>query len=134
MNQKTKRILLVERDADTSEMINHWFHNSDYQVTTTTSYAESLRQAQTEAFDLYLLNDECDGGTTIDLCRQIRQFDQHTPVIFCSAYAYTPDRERGLSAGAQVYLTKPCDLNFLEQTIAQIIAACKITQQAVASA
>ena len=47
--------------------------------------------------------------TGVDLCRQIRQFDNNTPIIFCSGAVSNVDRQEALSAGAQCYFAKPVD-------------------------
>ena len=38
--------------------------------------------AGNERFDLYILGGELSDGTGLELCRKIREFDPHTPVIF----------------------------------------------------
>ena len=68
------------------------------------------------SYDLYLLDSWLPDGSGLDLCRKIREFDEHTPILFYSAAAYEIDRELALNSGAQGYLTKPtlntelCDL------------------------
>jgi DNA-binding response OmpR family regulator len=46
-------------------------------------------------------------ATGIDLCRQIRTFDQSTPILICSGAVTQADKEAGVLAGAQGYLGKP---------------------------
>lgn len=116
------RILLVESDGDTVDLIRLYLGPAGYHMTAASAYAESLNLARTWRSNLYLLGDACEYGAVFDLCRQIRVFDSDTPIIFCTAFAYPADRERGMSAGAQAYLTKPYDLDELVQTIKQLIA------------
>jgi DNA-binding response OmpR family regulator len=54
----------------------------------------------------------------VKLCEQLRQFDQHTPVLFYSGAAYDADRESALASGAQGYLVKPAAG---EQLIAEVL-------------
>jgi DNA-binding response OmpR family regulator len=97
-----------------------------YQLTAATTCAESLTLASTGQFNLYLLGEDCEDGTTLDLCQQIRAFDSDTPILFCSTRAYPVDHVRGISAGAQAYLTKPCELDELEKTIKYLIAEARV--------
>ena len=62
-----------------------------------------------ERYDAVLLDNWMPEITGIDLCRQIREVDNSTPIIFCSGAATKSDADEALSAGAQHYLTKPLD-------------------------
>ena len=86
---------------------------------------ECLQLAGTEWVDLYLLGDGCEAGSAFELCRKIRALDSNTPIIFCSADASRADRRQGMSAGAQAYLAKPCELEELRQTIRRLIAGAR---------
>jgi DNA-binding response OmpR family regulator len=116
-----QHILIVERDHDSTELISWYLIKVGYQLTATSSYDESLTLASTRQFQLYLLGEGFEDRTNLDLCRQIRSFDADTPIVFCSAWAYPADIDRGMSAGAQAYLTKPCDSDELMQTIERLI-------------
>jgi DNA-binding response OmpR family regulator len=57
------------------------------------------------------------GGTGVELCRRIRAFDPHTPVLFYSAAAYPRDMQAAFSAGAQAYLVKPVRFDELMRAV-----------------
>jgi DNA-binding response OmpR family regulator len=116
-----QRILLVESNNDSAELVCWYLIKAGYQLTATSSYGESLALARTRQFKLYLLGEGFEDRTNLDLCQQIRTVDSNTPIIFCSAWAYPTDIDRGISSGAQAYLTKPCDLDELAETIKQLI-------------
>jgi len=90
-----------------------------YEVTTAGSVAEALLLVERGGFDLLLLDGWYPDGLGLDLCKQIRTFDTHTPIFFLSALAYQSDIDKGLEAGAQAYFAKPFDFDVLEQTIEQ---------------
>ena len=71
------------------------------QVIATANGDEALRLARAEHFDLYLIDNWMPGTSGVRLCEQLREFDQHTPVLFYSGAAYETDRERALASGAQ---------------------------------
>lgn len=85
--------------------------------------AAALELARQQNFDLFLLDSRLPDGSGIDLCKEIRQFDAHTPIIFFSADAYDSDRSMAMGAGAQGYLTKPARLSELCDLISSLIAA-----------
>jgi DNA-binding response OmpR family regulator len=114
-------ILLVEGHDDSREMVRWYLTRIGYQVRAASTCAASLSLVSVRRFNLYLLGDDCLDGTALDLCQQIRALDADTPILFCSAWAFPADRERGMRAGAQAYLTKPLEWDELEHTIVQLI-------------
>jgi DNA-binding response OmpR family regulator len=117
-----KHILVVESDDNSVELLRLYLGHVMYRVTAAGAFGECLQLARTEQVDLYLLGDGCEAGDAFELCREIRALDSNTPIIFCSADASRADRRQGLSAGAQAYLAKPCELEELKRTIRRLIA------------
>ena len=111
------RVLCVEDDRDTSEMVSILLESFGYEVTVAETYAEALRLAQSEEFDLYLLDIHLPDRSGLDLCRELCQLTPHTPIAILSAAAYDTDRLAGIEAGAAIYLTKPIDIEALESTL-----------------
>ena len=122
MKISRKHILVVESEGNSVEMLRLYLGHFMYRVTVADTCGECLQLARTEQVDLYLLGDGCEDGDTFELCRNIRALDSNTPIIFCSADASPADRQRGMSAGAQAYLAKPCELEELRRTIRRLIA------------
>lgn len=118
--ERRKRILCADDHEDTRAMIALWLDMCGYEVTTAGSIAESLPLTERGGFDLLILDGWYRDGLGLDLCEQIRRFDSHTPILFVSALAYADDIAKGLNAGAQAYLTKPVDMDVLEETIAEM--------------
>jgi DNA-binding response OmpR family regulator len=116
-----KHILVVESDDNSVEMLRLYLGYAKYRVKAADNCGECLQLARIERVDLYLLGDGCEAGDTFELCRKIRSLDSNTPIIFCSADASPADRARGMSAGAQAYLAKPCELEDLRHTIRCLI-------------
>jgi DNA-binding response OmpR family regulator len=75
-----------------------------------------------ERFDLYMLDDDYIDGTSIELCKRLRELTPATPILFFSARAFARDRERAMKAGASAYLTKPNDILEIVQTVNAIFA------------
>jgi DNA-binding response OmpR family regulator len=69
--------------------------------------AQALSLIQAERFDLYMIDGwlpEIDG---FELCRRMRAFDPHIPILFFSGAAYEADKRKGIAAGADDYVVKP---------------------------
>ena len=113
------RVLCADND-DTCELLSAILESSGIEVTSAYTFAEALRRAQTEHFDLYLLETRFVDGNGFELCRRIHKFAPHKPIIFYSADAYPADKEKGLAAGAADYLVKPY-FGDLEATVLKFI-------------
>ena len=100
------RLLCVD-DEDICELLTATLSFSNIEVKSAHTVADAWRLAQTEPFDLYLLETRLLGGDGFDLCRRLRQFAPRAPIVFYSTAAYPIDRQKGLAAGANDYLTKP---------------------------
>jgi DNA-binding response OmpR family regulator len=97
---------------------------SNIEVKSANTVADAWQLAQTERFDLYLLETRLPDGNGFDLCRRLHRFAPRTPIVFYSCEAYPIDRQKGLAAGAIDYLTKPY-LADLAVTIRQNIEQTK---------
>lgn len=114
------RILYAEDNEDTCFMVSTMLGFSDIEVIIAGTIAEAWRMGQAERFDLYLLDSRFPDGSGLDLCRRLREYAPHTPILFYSGDAAAADLQKGLAAGATDYLTKPYfeDLNVtIKQTI-----------------
>jgi len=106
MKEVQCHILFVEDNLDTQEIVSMFLQIEGYQVTSAHTAAEALRLASTQAFNLYLLDNRLPDESGITLCRQLRERDPYTPILFYSAKAYETDKQQALAAGAQGYLVK----------------------------
>ena len=121
MSQSNGRILYVEDNEDNRKVITAMMQAWGYEITSVATVTEGLSLARQGRFDVYLLDYRLPDGNGIELCRRIRGFDAHTPIIFYSASAYPNDVDEALAAGAQVYITKPGNFVELEMEIAGLI-------------
>ncbi len=115
---RLKRILVVDDERDTVEMITALLELEGYQVMSAFSGAEAMRLLEAERqkspegeapLDLILLDvmlgDE-DGRT---ICRRIKEDEllKFIPVIILTVRSSLQDKINGLNLGADDYLTKP---------------------------
>lgn len=101
------RVLYIEDHDDTRELVTLVLEQKSYEVVTGATIKSGVDLAGSQHFDLYLLDSWLPDGSGLDLCRQIREFDKATPILFYSAAAYEIDKDEAMSSGAQAYLIKP---------------------------
>src|SRR6476619_7947363 len=101
MKINAPRVLYIEDHDDTRELVTLVLEQRSYEVVTGSTIESGITLASSQEFDLYLLDSWLPDGSGLDLCRQIREFDPITPILFYSAAAYEADREDALRSGAQ---------------------------------
>jgi DNA-binding response OmpR family regulator len=119
----TPRVLYIEDHEDTRELVTLVLEQRSYEVVTGTTIKNGIALAGSQDFDLYLLDSWLPDGSGLELCRQIREFDKSTPILFYSAAAYEIDKAQALNSGAQAYLTKPSQPSELCKLIDSLIAS-----------
>ena len=115
------RVLYIEDHDDTRELVTLVLEQKSYEVVTGSTIRSGVDLAQSQYFDLYLLDSWLPDGSGLDLCRQIREFDKATPIVFYSAAAYEMDRAEALDSGAQAYLVKPSPPSELCRLVTSLI-------------
>jgi len=122
MPPSKRRILYVEDDADTRELVSFVLRQENYDVVLAENNDKALLLARTMHFDLYMIDNWMPGGSGIDLCERLREFDPSTPILFYSGAAYDQDKRAAFAAGAQGYLTKPVENDRLISEVSKLIS------------
>lgn len=120
-SQTRSRVLCVDDDEDACEMLSTLLSSFGIDVTCARSAAAAWLKIKAEHFDLYLIDGWLPVVDGFEFCRQIRDSDSSTPVLFYSGAAYDADKRKGMAAGANAYVTKP-DFEGLIETIQGLIA------------
>ncbi len=100
MYSSYRRILCVDDDTDSCEIMSLMLHdaNDNYRVTTVTSSYKALSLIADEPFDLYILDYRLPEMSGIELCRLIRQTDAKTPIMFFTGMAREIDGKDAIEA------------------------------------
>ena len=107
------RILVVEDDPMSRELVAGALRHSGHEVTTACDGAEALEQLKSGSIRLVVSDWSMPGMDGADLCRAIRaSAGQDVYVILLTAKG-TGSRFDGLYAGADDYLDKPLDVTDL---------------------
>jgi two-component system OmpR family response regulator len=115
-----KRILCVDDDEDTRDMMRVLLGTYGYEAVIAASVSDALESARSGGLALCILDHWLTESNGIELCQRIRAFDSDTPIMFYSGAAYKADIQKGLNAGAQAYLIKP-DFDHLKPTIDRLV-------------
>lgn len=111
------RILLVEDHGQTRNTLARLLTQRGHEVVTAETIQEALEHAQTWAFDLVLSDLGLPDGSGHDLIVELRQLRPGCRGIALSGYGMESDAQRSREAGFQMHLTKPIDIQALEQAL-----------------
>lgn len=125
---KELTVLYAEDNEDSGFMLSTLLGFSDINVLRASSSKEAFQLAQSKHFDLYLLDTRFSDGSGFELCRQLNEFYPQTPIVFYSGEAYESDKQKGMNAGAQAYLTKP-NTDAVVPTIFKLVTQVSKNQQ-----
>jgi DNA-binding response OmpR family regulator len=101
-----KRVLVVDDDVKTVELVKLYLNRDGYKVLTAYDGIEALRLARESYPDLIVLDLMLPGINGLQVCRALRA-ESDVPIIMLTARTTEQDRLTGLDLGADDYVTKP---------------------------
>jgi len=101
-----KRVLVVDDDAKTVELVKLYLNRDGYRVLTAYDGVEALRLAREGHPDLIVLDLMLPGIDGLEVCRTLRG-ESDVPMIMLTARTTDEDKLTGLGLGADDYVTKP---------------------------
>jgi PAS domain S-box-containing protein len=123
--EKRIRVLIVEDESDTLEMLAAHFEARGFDTLTCSSAREALVIADRNRFDV-LISDigmpEMDGLQLIAALRQ-RDGYQRVPAIALTGYASQKDVAAAVAAGFHLHLSKPIDPELLAEAVERLVAS-----------
>ena len=115
--KSSQTVLCVSHDPDTCEILTILLSDVNFKSEHVDTPAEALQRLRARKFAAVVTAFYLADISGPEFCREMRKFDQTTPVIFYSGAASPSEIAEGLEAGAQAYLVKPDDLERLCDTI-----------------
>ena len=101
-----KRVLVVDDDVKTVELVKLYLNRDGYRVMTAYDGIEALRLARESRPDLIVLDLMLPGMDGLEVCRTLRN-ESDVPIIMLTAMTTDQDKLNGLELGADDYMTKP---------------------------
>ncbi|MEO1434331.1 MAG: response regulator transcription factor [Bacteroidota bacterium] len=122
-------LLLVDDDLTLSDMTREYLEAKGYQVSLHHSADDGLESFKSNRFDLCILDVKMPIRDGFSLAEDIRQLDSFIPLIFLTGQNKKEHRIKGLTIGADDYVTKPFSMEELHLRIQAILK--RVQQQQV---
>ena len=121
------KIMIVEDEAALVTLLKYNLEKQGYETISVMDGKEVMNTAMTEKPDLILLDWMLPNVQGIDLCRDMRKSYElrNIPIIMLTARGEEADKVRGLSYGADDYMTKPYSI---PELMARIVALLRRVQ------
>jgi len=101
------RILVIEDEAKVARALKEGLESERYEVVVAMTGEDGFFHANTDVFDLLLLDLMLPGRDGIEVLTTLRKRGTRTPVLILTAKDAVDDRVLGLDSGADDYLVKP---------------------------
>ena len=129
-----KRILVVEDEASIRELVALNLKMTGWEVLEAPSAERALELIQKNPpCDVALLDIMLPGMDGFSLCETIRHGDPYIGIIMASAKGQESDKIRGLSIGADDYITKPFEPTELVARVEAVLRRCGKAQGTLAA-
>ena len=125
---QTQSIMVVDDEPGLRRLLNLLFSNAGYRVVEANSGPDCLKQLETTAVDLIVLDimmPEMDGR---EVCQQIRNAKNMVPVLMLTARTQSRDIVMGLDCGADDYMLKPFDMDELLARVRALLRRSNVVQ------
>jgi len=117
---KPLTILVAEDDLLSRMVLERSVVQWGYQLVSATTGEEALELLESRSIDVCIMNWDMPRLSGVQLCNWLRSRNaKNKPYVILITSRYQPqDIQAGYEAGADDYITKPCDLKYLRRRIA----------------
>lgn len=127
--KKSEKIFIIEDDSATVQFIKTHLEMEGFGVCVFRSGTEALERYFDSRYDLVIVGWGNTGLPGIEICRQLRMFDQLTPIIVLGARRITDDVIKTLEAGADDCISVPFCIRELSARIKTILQLYRRAKQ-----
>jgi two-component system, OmpR family, phosphate regulon response regulator PhoB len=126
-----ERVLVVDDEPDIVALVAYHLVKAGYRVSTAGSGPDAISQARAERPSLVVLDLMLPGMSGFDILENLRHEEEthDVAVLMLTARKDEPDRIRGLSLGADDYLTKPFSPQELVLRVGAILRRLRSTSE-----
>lgn len=116
------QVLLVEDSLPIRTQLRRILEKDGYTVTVAVDGLDGLQKFQENRYDVIVSDVEMPNLNGMEMTQRIRSANTKVPIILVTTLAKSQDRERGLKAGANAYITKgDFDQSLLLDTIRRLV-------------
>ena len=113
MKTINKRILLVEDDPNFGVVLKDYLSMNDFDVVLAKNGMEGFDKFKKDNYDICILDVMMPYKDGFTLAKEIRERNEHIPIVFLTAKTMKKDVLKGYKVGADDYLNKPFDSEVL---------------------
>jgi DNA-binding response OmpR family regulator len=125
------KILLIEDDLVTAQMVRDWLENERYTVEEAHNGEEALDFIKTYEYDVLIVDWMLPQSSGVEVIKNYRLSGGRAPVLLLTGKRSVMEKEFGLDSGADDYLTKPFDMRELSARIRALLRRSPQVRSAV---
>lgn len=118
--------LFAEDDPLLGKNIKEMLGAEGFTIDVAVDGLQAEKMLRKRKYDVVILDINIPGKRGYDVCRDFREYDKITPVLFLTAFDELEDKVQGFESGGDDYLTKPF---FMKELLLRIHSLIKRTQQ-----
>lgn len=100
-------VLVLDDEKEIADLVEVYLQNENYNVYKFYTSEEAIKCIDTTLLDLAILDVMIQGKNGFEICRYIREKKLKFPIIMLTAKIEDNDKIKGLTLGADDYITKP---------------------------
>ncbi len=101
------KILVVEDEHKIANLIKQGLEQEHHVTDVSYDGINGYDLAVSESYDVIILDRLLPGMDGLNICKKLREQENHTPILILTAKKQVEDKVEGLNSGADDYLTKP---------------------------
>ncbi|WP_437963157.1 response regulator [Sorangium sp. So ce260] len=115
------KILLIEDDRDSSEMLLEMLQMGDYDVESAHTADQAIAAMKERRYGAALLDLTVEGATTMELIARVRAVPERPPIVIFSACVPEDLRNAAAQLSAAAVLQKPASMDTLLATMDRVV-------------
>ena len=115
------KFLVVEDDPLVAQTVLDWLESEHHVGELAEDGPEGMDRLKLYLYDIAILDWQLPGITGLEICRAYRRQGGKTPILMLTGQSAIADKEAGLDAGADDYLTKPFHIRELAARVRALL-------------
>lgn len=111
------KILVVDDELEVCDLFEDFFTQRGFEVITAKGGQEALAKVKEERPHVMLLDIRMPGMNGMEVLRRVKKIDKEVGIIVVTAVKEEEIGKRALKMGADDYITKPIDFDYLEMSV-----------------
>lgn len=111
------KILVVDDEVKACELLKRFLELKGYEVIISNNGEDAIEKVKNEKPDAMLLDIRMPGMEGTEALKRVREFDKDIGIIMVTAVEEESVCKVALRSGADEYITKPIDFNYLETSM-----------------